>query len=82
MKRVELRATTAEETLRAYAPSVIPEATTTAKKESVEEKEKEEHLIEIAQRRDENEHDERARRFEKRQGRHASRTTKPSRSRE
>ena len=57
MKRVELRATTAEETLRAYA-SVVPEATTTAKKESVEEKEKEEeHLIEIAQRRDENEHD-------------------------
>ena len=57
MKRVELRATTAEETLRAYA-SVVPEATTTAKKESVEEKEKEEeHLIEVAQRRDENEHD-------------------------
>ena len=57
MKRVELRATTAEETLRAYA-SVVPEATTTAKKETVEEKEKEEeHLIEIAQRRDENEHD-------------------------
>ena len=57
MKRVELRATTAEETLRAYA-SIVPEATTTAKKETVEEKEKEEeHLIEIAQRRDENEHD-------------------------
>ena len=57
MKRVELRATTAEETLRAYA-SIVPEATTTAKKEPVEEKEKEEeHLIEIAQRRDENEHD-------------------------
>ena len=57
MKRVELRATTAEETLRAYA-SVVPEATTTAKKETVEEKEKEEeHLIEVAQRRDENEHD-------------------------
>ena len=57
MKRVELRATTAEETLRAYA-SVVPEATSTAKKQTVEEKEKEEeHLIEIAQRRDENEHD-------------------------
>ena len=57
MKRVELRASTAEETLRAYA-SIVPEATTTAKKEPVEEKEKEEeHLIEIAQRRDENEHD-------------------------
>ena len=57
MKRVELRATTAEETLRAYG-SVVPEATSTAKKQTVEEKEKEEeHLIEIAQRRDENEHD-------------------------
>ena len=50
MKRVELRATTAEETLRAYA-SVVPEATTTAKKESRRKEKEEEHLIEIAQRR-------------------------------